>query len=252
MKKLVIVGNWKMNKNIDEAVAFCEGFKEFSNVAKKNNVYVGVASTPLCLSNIVKYSKDMIISAETCHYEDKGAFTGEVSAKMLSDLGVNYCIIGHSERRKYDNETSEKCNLKIKKLLSLNMTPIYCVGETLEEYESNNSKKVVEQQISIGLKDLEEKDFNNFVIAYEPVWSIGTGKSASLEIAEDMCKYIRSLVEKYISLNASKNVIIQYGGSVKTTNAYEYLHSPNIDGVLVGGASLEVESFIELARKGLE
>ncbi len=251
MRNKVIIGNWKMHKNIDEAVTFCKSFKKYSNEMKKHNVLVGVCAPYIDLASIAKYSKDMIIGAQNCHYEDRGAFTGEISHSMLKNIGIKYCIIGHSERRKYFNETSNECNKKIKVLLEDNIIPVYCVGETLEEYEANNTKKVVEKQIKEGLKDLTTKDFDNFVIAYEPVWSIGTGKSASTEIAESVCKYIRDLVAKLISKEASDKVIIQYGGSVKTNNAYDYLHLPDVDGVLVGGASLEVDSFKELASKAL-
>lgn len=252
MRKKVILGNWKMNKNIDEAVAFCEEFKQFAIDINKLNVVVGVASTYLCLPYITKYASSMMIAAQNCHFEEKGAFTGEVSHSMLKSVGINACIIGHSERRKYDNETSVKCNKKIKVLLADGIVPVYCVGETLEEYEAGKTKEIVETQVKEGLEGLTEKDFDYFVIAYEPVWSIGTGRNASVEIAEDVCKFVRDCVEKYVSKGAAEKVIIQYGGSVKTNNAYEYLHSPNIDGVLVGGASLEVNSFKELAHKALD
>lgn len=252
MRKKVILGNWKMNKNIPEAIDFCNKFSDFALDMREKNVIVGVAGTYLVLPSITKFNDKMLISAQNCHFEEKGAFTGEVSHKMLKEIGINSCIIGHSERRKYDNETNLKCNKKIKVLLSDNIVPIYCVGETLEEYENGLTKEVVEKQVKEGLEGLESKDFECFVIAYEPVWSIGTGKNASVEIAEDVCHFIRDCVCKYISKEASEKVIIQYGGSVKTVNAYEYLHCPNIDGVLVGGASLEVESFKELALKALD
>ena len=165
---------------------------------------------------------------------------------MLLDIGINTVIIGHSERRAYDNETSEKCNLKILELLKANMMPIYCVGETLEQFENNLTTDIVKDQLIKGLKDVTIEDLAKLVIAYEPVWSIGTGKNASKEIAENVCAFIRSTIADLYTKEAAENVRILYGGSVKPDNVKAYMSMDNIDGALVGGASLAIESYKEL------
>jgi len=249
MRKKIIIGNWKMNKNIPEAKEFAETFKQYVKQLNKEEVIVGVAPTFLCLADLAKYSDDFVVAGQDCYNVVSGAFTGEVSATMLKDIGINWCLVGHSERRTYFHESSSDCNLKILELLRLDMTPIYCVGETLKEYEEGNSFKVIEEQVKLGLMDVE--DPSKLVIAYEPVWSIGTGKSASKEIAEDVCKFIRDLVAKLYNKKVAEKVLIQYGGSVKPNNVKEYLSTEDIDGVLVGGASLKIDSFEELINNAL-
>ena len=184
----------------------------------------------------------MIVAAQNCHFEDSGAYTGEVSFPMLKDLGVNWCIIGHSERRTYDNETNEKCNKKVVKLVHNDMVPVYCCGETLAQFEAGETKAVVESQIREGLANLCSKCISKVVVAYEPVWSIGTGKNASKEIAEDICKFIRDILRDMYGDSADE-VLILYGGSVKPDNIQAYLSQENVDGALVGGASLKVDSY---------
>ena len=232
-----------MNKTVSEAKDFALQTAELVKFANEHDVLVGVAPTYLCLNTVLENTEGMIVAAQNCHFEDSGAYTGEVSIPMLKDLGVTWCIIGHSERRTYDNETNEKCNKKIVKLIHNDMVPVYCCGETLAQFENGETKKVVEEQIRVGLANLCEKCISKVVVAYEPVWSIGTGKNASKEIAQDICGYIRSVVKELYSAEVADKVIIQYGGSVKPENSYDYLTCPDIDGVLVGGASLKPESF---------
>ena len=243
MRRKLLLGNWKMNKLASEAKEFALASKELIKKAKENNVDMGVAPTYLSLATVKQNaSKDMIVAAQNVHFNDHGAFTGEISVPMLQEYGIDWVLIGHSERRAYDNETNEKCNAKIKVLVANKMVPVYCVGETLEQFEANQTKKVVEEQVRVGLKDLTKEDMENLVIAYEPVWSIGTGKNASVEIAEDVCKFIRDVVRDMFGDIADK-VRILYGGSVKPENIRAYLSCEDVDGALVGGASLKIESY---------
>ena len=243
MRKKLLLGNWKMNKTVGEAKEFASQTAELVKFAKANKVLVGVATTYLCLETVKKKAKGMIVAAQNCHFEDKGAFTGEVSIPMLKDLGIKWCIIGHSERRTYDNETNEKCNKKIAKLVANDMVPVYCVGETLEQYEANDTKKVVKTQVEEGLANLPVDSVKNIVVAYEPVWAIGTGKNASEAIAEDICGFIRKTIRKMYGAKAANKVLVLYGGSVKPENIKAYLSQPNVDGALVGGASLKIDSY---------
>ena len=239
----LLLGNWKMNKTVSEAKEFALGSKEIAAFAKANNILVGVAPTFLCLQTVKENVADnMIVAAQNCHFENNGAFTGEVSIPMLKEIGVNWVIIGHSERRTYDNETNEKCNKKMVKLIENDMVPVYCVGETLEEYVNGKTKDVVKQQVRIGLAGLSKEAVKKIVIAYEPVWAIGTGKSATQEIAQDVCAYVRSVVREMYG-EAAEETLVLYGGSVKPENIKAYLSSPDIDGALVGGASLKLDSY---------
>lgn len=243
MRKKLLLGNWKMNKLNMDAKEFALASMDIVDKAKQNNVDIGVAPTYLSLKTVKDFSnKDMIVAAQNVHYMDHGAYTGEVSIPMLLELGINWVIIGHSERRTYDNETNEKCNLKIKELVKNNMVPVYCVGETLVQFEEGKTKEVVSNQVKEGLKDLTKEEVKNLVVAYEPVWSIGTGKNASKEIAEDICGFIRSILKEMFD-EVSEDIRVLYGGSVKPENVRSYLSMPNVDGALVGGASLKVDSF---------
>lgn len=236
-----------MNKTIAEAKEFALASHEIAEFAAKNNILVGVAPTYLSLAVVKENAKNMIVAAQNCHYEANGAFTGEISIPMLKELGIDHVILGHSERRTYDNETSLKCNKKIHALLENDMVPVYCVGETLEEFEKGLTKSVVSEQIKVGLADLCPKCARKIIIAYEPVWSIGTGKNASTEIAEDVCKFIRNLVKEMYP-GADEDVLILYGGSVKPENVKGYLNQDNVDGALVGGASLKIDSFTNMVK----
>ncbi len=243
MRKKLLLGNWKMNKLAAEAKEFALASKELAKKAKEHNILLGVAPTYLSLQAVKENaSKDMIVAAQNVHFMDHGAYTGEVSIPMLEELGIDWVIIGHSERRTYDNETNEKCNLKIKALLGHNMVPVYCVGETLEQFEKGLTKKVVGEQIKEGLKDLSKDEAKRIVVAYEPVWSIGTGKNASTEIAQDVCKFIRDVLKDMFN-EVSEEILILYGGSVKPENIKAYLSCNDVDGALVGGASLKIESY---------
>ena len=247
-RRKLLMGNWKMNKLASEAKEFAVAAKPLAKEARAARVDLGVAPTYLSLATTRKYAaKTMIVAAQNCHFKESGAYTGEVSIPMLKELGINWVILGHSERRAYDNETSEKCNLKIKELIKNNMVPLYCVGETLAEYEAGQTKAVVEKQVREGLAGLSEEDAKNLVVAYEPVWSIGTGKNASTEIAQDVCHFIRKVLKECVG-KASSKIRILYGGSVKPENIKAYLSCPDVDGALVGGASLKIESYTELLR----
>lgn len=245
-RKKIIIGNWKMNKTIQETQKFFETINSFLAKNKNEDYLLGIAPSYLSLQVAKNLSKEVLIAAQNCHYEENGAFTGEVSVTMLQEIGIHYCIIGHSERRSYYQETSESCNLKIKKLFEKKMIPIYCVGETLQQYEQGMTKETIYSQLEIGLQSIPKEDVEKMIFAYEPVWSIGTGKNASKEIAEDICAFIRLMIENLYDQETAKKVLIQYGGSVKPSNIAEYLNQSNIDGALVGGASLKEESFKEM------
>ena len=232
-----------MNKLASEAKEFAVASRDLAKKAEANNIDLGVAPTYLSLATVKENAaKEMIVAAQNVHFNDHGAFTGEVSIPMLKEFGIDWVLIGHSERRTYDNETNEKCNAKIKALIANNMVPVYCVGETLEQFEANQTKAVVGEQVRVGLKELTAEDVKNLVVAYEPVWSIGTGKNASTEIAEDVCKFIRDVLREMFG-DVADEIRVLYGGSVKPENIKAYLSCPDVDGGLVGGASLKKESY---------
>ena len=243
MRRKLLMGNWKMNKLASEAKEFALASRDLAKKAKANNIDLGVTPTYLSLATVKENAaKEMIVGAQNVHFNDHGAFTGEVSIPMLKEFGIDWSLIGHSERRTYDNETNEKCNAKIKALIENEMVPLYCVGETLEEFEDNKTKEVVGEQVRVGLKDLTSAQVKNLVVAYEPVWSIGTGKNASTEIAQDVCKFIRNVLRELFG-DVADEIRILYGGSVKPENIKAYLSCPDVDGALVGGASLKIDSY---------
>ncbi len=239
MRKPIIVGNWKMNKTIAEAEEFIAAIDPICH----DKADFGVATSFLALQTSIKNAKNLIVAAENCHFEDKGAFTGEVSVPMLKEIGLKWCIVGHSERRQMFGDTDETVNKKVKKLISEGITPIMCCGETLETFEAGKTEEWVRNQISKGLDGVDGKDVASMVIAYEPIWAIGTGKSATKEIAENTCAIVRDQVKKMYGEEVSEKVRIQYGGSVKPENIADYLAEEDIDGALIGGASLKVDSF---------
>ena len=242
-RRKLLMGNWKMNKTSAEAKEFALLSRPLAEKAKLNNIDLGVAPTYLSLATVKENaSKDMIVAAQNVHFKESGAFTGEVSIPMLKEFGIDWVLIGHSERRAYDNETNEKCNLKIKALIANEMVPVYCVGETLAEFEAGDTKKVVGAQVREGLKDLTKEQVRRLVVAYEPVWSIGTGKNASTEIAEDVCKFVRDVLRELFG-EVADEIRVLYGGSVKPENIKAYLSCPDVDGALVGGASLKIDSY---------
>ena len=241
-RRKLLFGNWKMNKTIAESREFAKESKKLLEFANAKGVDIGVAPVYLSLAAVKEENPELTVAAENCHFEDHGAFTGEIAIPMLKEIGVDWVIIGHSERRTYFAETDETCNKKLLALEKAGMTPIFCVGETLQEYEEGRTKEVVGRQTLKGLEGLSKEFVEKMVIAYEPVWSIGTGKNASKEIAQDICSFIRELVREQYG-DAADNVRILYGGSVKPENVHDYLLQADVDGALVGGASLKVDSF---------
>ena len=243
MRKPIIVGNWKMNKNNAETKAF---FEAVDAVAASENATYGIGCPFTDLRTAQDNAKNLIVAAENCHWEDSGAFTGEVSVPMLEEIGIKYCIIGHSERRQMFGDTDETVNKKAKRLLKAGITPILCIGETEAQYDAGETEKVIRDQLTGSLADLCAKCVGSMVIAYEPIWAIGTGKTATNEIAEDVCGYIRGVVAELYGQDVAEKVRIQYGGSVKPATLKALLEQPNIDGALVGGASLQVESYVAM------
>lgn len=245
MRKPIIIGNWKMNKTIAEAVEFIKAVDPVCH----DGATFGVGTSFLALNESIKNAKNLIIAAENCHFKDSGAFTGEVSVPMLEEIGLKYCIIGHSERREMFGDTDETVNLKAKRLIDAGITPILCIGETEAQYDAGETEKVIREQLSGSLADLCPKCVANMVIAYEPIWAIGTGKSATKEDAQKCCAIVRDQVRVMYGDEAADNVRIQYGGSVKPENIVEYMACPDIDGALIGGASLKADSFIDIINK---
>ncbi|MCB2292905.1 triose-phosphate isomerase [Clostridium algoriphilum] len=242
MRKGIIAGNWKMNKTVAEAVVLIEGMKPLVKDAKCDVV---VCPTFLCLDAVIKAAKgtNIKVGAQNMHYEESGAFTGEVSPGMLKEIGVDYVIIGHSERRQYFNETDETVNKKLKAAYSHSIKPILCVGETLSDREGNVTEKVLESQIKLDLAGLIKQQVETLVIAYEPIWAIGTGKTATADQANETIGFIRTTVGAMFGKDVADKVRIQYGGSVKPSTIKEQMGKSDIDGGLIGGASLKAEDF---------
>ena len=238
MRKKIIAGNWKMNNTITEATELVKSIKDGINTDEVDVVLCPNFVSLSTVSDLIDETK-ISLGAQNVYFEDKGAYTGETSVDMLISAGVKYCIVGHSERRAYFNETDEIVNKKVKKLLEKDLNPIICVGETLEQRNEEKMFDVVKSQVINALKDVTKEQMKrNVVIAYEPIWAIGTGVTATDEQAEQMCKYIRDVIAKIYDEVIADKVRIQYGGSVKPSNASKILNMPNIDGALVGGASL--------------
>lgn len=242
-RKKLLLGNWKMNKTPSEAKEFALGCGDMIRFAVEHGIDVGVAPTFVCLQTVVENApKDLIIAAQNCNEHDHGAFTGEISIPMLKEIGINWVILGHSERRTYNGETSLACNAKIKALLASSMTPVYCCGETLETFEAGETKSFVKKQIEEGFAGLTAEEAKKVIVAYEPIWAIGTGKNATKEIAEDTIASIRGVLKSLFG-EAAEEIRILYGGSVKPNNIAEYMSEKDIDGALVGGASLALDSY---------
>lgn len=247
MRKPIIAGNWKMHKTIAEAVEFVNEIK-----GKINNTDVeAVICAPFTLLKDLKEATKgtpIKIGAQNMHYADNGAFTGEISAPMLKELDIDYVVLGHSERRQYFNETNETVNKKVLKALEAGIDPILCIGETLEEREADKTKDVCKVQTEKALENVTAEDMKKVVIAYEPIWAIGTGKTATAEQANDVIAYVREVVKGLYGEEISEEVRIQYGGSVKPSNVSEIMNQTDIDGALVGGASLQPADFTELVN----
>ena len=245
MRTPIIAGNWKMNKTLKEAVELVQGIKG----GERKKGVEAVICVPFTHLNRLKEEikgTDIKLGAQNMHWEDSGAYTGEISPAMLAEIGIDYVIIGHSERRQYFNETDETVNKKIKSALKYKIAPIVCVGETLEQREKEIEKDIVKDQVLNALEEIEAEDVKKIVFAYEPIWAIGTGRTASSKDANDMLGFIRETICSKYGEEVSSNVRIQYGGSVKPNNIKELMAEEHIDGALVGGASLKVEDFLKL------
>ncbi len=240
MRKKIVAGNWKMNMTVSEAKALCEKLLPLVKDSKADVLFCVPSIDITTVAEAVKGS-NVIVGAENLYFEDKGAYTGEISADMLLDAGCKYVIIGHSERREYFNETNEIVNRKVRKAIEKGLTPIMCCGETLAQRETGITIDFIRQQIKCGLKDVAAEDVAKMVIAYEPIWAIGTGVTATTAQAQEVCHAIRETVAEVYGKETAEAVRIQYGGSVNAKNAAELFAEPDIDGGLVGGASLKEE-----------
>ena len=245
MRIPLIAGNWKMFKTKAEALAFAE---EFKGLYQGTDVQAAICAPFTNLEALVEAFKDtnIMVGAQNVHFADEGAYTGEISVSMLEEIGVDLCIIGHSERRQYFGETDETCNLKLKKLFEGSIRPILCVGESLEERDADKAFDIVKGQLEADLEGIAGEDIKKLVIAYEPIWAIGTGRTATPDQAEEMCAFIRETLIALYDEEVADEVIIQYGGSVKPANATEIMNQEEIDGALVGGASLKAKDFMEI------
>ena len=248
MKKLYLIGNMKMNMSFAELEPY---FEKLVSIASTSTNVVGVC-VPSVYLNLAKYALEgskVLYGGENMHYEDKGAFTGEISADMLLDFNSDLVIVGHSERRQYFKESDGDVNLKVKKALEKGITPILCFGETLDERNNNMAYSVVEKQLIGALQDLDGEDIERIIFAYEPVWAIGTGVSATSSQAEEMCSFAKRILTEQFDV---KNSIMLYGGSLKASNAEEILSEKSIDGGLIGGACLKINEFEEIINTKVE
>ena len=251
MRKPIIAGNWKMFKTRDEAINFIlQVNNKVPSIDQVDSVICAQFTVLRCL--VKRQLENLRIGAQNMHFADEGAYTGEVSGLMLKSIGVSYVIIGHSERRAMFNETDEAINKKLKKAFEVELTPILCVGESLEEREGGLTEKKLEGQLVKDLEGLTKEQVANMVIAYEPIWAIGTGRTATSQIADETCGFVRSVVAKLYDQATADAIRIQYGGSVKTSNIDELMSMPNIDGALIGGASLKAEDFITLVNAAVK
>lgn len=251
-RRPIFAANWKMNKGPSETEDFAKAF--LSKVQHQTfpcDIVIAPPFVSLAMaSKLFGNVSAVALAAQNCSQFDSGAYTGEVSAMMLKEFFVHYVILGHSERRAIYGETDEFINAKVRKARELNFKPIFCIGETLEERKAKKLEEVLRRQVTVGLDGLSEKDVVDTVIAYEPVWAIGTGVTATAEQAQEAHAFVRSLVGEKFGADAAAKVRIQYGGSVKPANAKELMDCPDIDGALIGGASLEVQSFLDIITNG--
>ncbi len=245
MRIPIIAGNWKMYKTIAEAKEFAE---DLPQIGDQVEAVICAPFTALAALSEALQGKNISLGAQNVHWEEEGAYTGEISPLMLKELGVQYVIIGHSERRAYFNETDETVNQRVHAALKHGLSPIICVGEDLEQRESGRTKEVVKVQMEAAMKEISEEQITQVVIAYEPIWAIGTGKTSSAEDANEVIGYIRQLIADQYDQSLANQVRIQYGGSVKPENIDGFMAQRDIDGVLVGGASLKADSFLALVK----
>lgn len=247
MRKKIIAGNWKMNKTPSEAKALAEAIVQKVSGAKCDVV---VCPTAVCIPGVADAVKgsNVAVGGQNVHFKESGAYTGEIAASMLTDIGAEYVIIGHSERRQYFGETDETVNLRTKAALAGGLNPIVCVGESFAEREAGIMDDTVRRQTKLALLGIEKADAEKVVIAYEPIWAIGTGKTATAEQADEVCGIIRETVAKLYGGDTAEKIRIQYGGSMNAGNAAELLSKPNIDGGLIGGASLKPDDFAVIVK----
>ena len=249
MRTPIIAGNWKLNKTVSEAVSLTTDLVKLVNNITDVEIVIAPVFTALSTVHDAINGSNIQLAAQDVYWENSGAFTGEVSAPMLKDVGCNYVIIGHSERRQYFGETNETVNQKVKAALLHELKPIICVGELLEERETGKTDSVIEDQVKGGIVDISESDMESCVIAYEPVWAIGTGKTATPDQAQEVHNFIRNILVDCYSDKLASQIRIQYGGSVKPENAAELMSQQDVDGALVGGASLDADSFAEIVKQ---
>ena len=243
----IIAGNWKMNNTIAEGVKLV---KDLAPLVKDATVTVVVCPTATALSSVAEAVKgtNIHVGAQNVHWEPKGAFTGEISTGMLNEIGVDYCVLGHSERRQYFGETDEGVNKRAKAAFAAGITPIICCGETLEQREAGGYLDFIAGQVKAALAGFKPEEVAKVVVAYEPIWAIGTGKTATFDQAEEVCAYIRKTVAAEFGQEAADSIRIQYGGSVKPATIKDLMKQPNVDGALVGGASLKAKDFSEIVN----
>lgn len=249
MTQTVIAANWKLNNAVNESLMLVAGLQANLKITPAVEVVLAPPFTALYSVGIAIADTQLKLASQNIYWEDKGAFTGEISGPLLKDVGCEYVIIGHSERRKYFNETNETVNKRILAALRNDLKPIMCVGETLEERETEKTFDILEKQLKGGFVGLQQKDLENFVIAYEPVWAIGTGKNATSEQIEEAHHFIRNYVAKHIDAPTANSIKILYGGSVKASNCKDIYKQKNVNGLLVGGASLDAKGFADIVAQ---
>ncbi len=249
MRKKTVAGNWKMNTTVSEGLNLTKEIKQKTETINTSETEIIIIPPFVHLIKIKENLGDKIkLGAQNCSAKEKGAFTGEISVKMLKDINIDYCLVGHSERRQYHNETNELLKQKINLLLSENITPIYCCGEKLNQRQENKHFEIIKEQITQSLFHLDIQDIKKIIIAYEPVWAIGTGKTASPEQAQEIHNYIRTLLSDKYNNKTAADITILYGGSCNPANAKKIFSMPDIDGGLIGGASLKSNDFIEIIK----
>jgi triosephosphate isomerase len=251
MRRPIIAGNWKMYKTVQEAIDIAVGLKRKFYTFAEADIVICPPFTALSKVSEAISDSSIMLGAQDVYWEDEGAFTGEISPKMLKDAGARYVIIGHSERRAYFNETDENVNRKVKTVLRYGMVPIMCIGERLEDRDNGMTFEVLEKQITRGLKDFTKEEVIRIVIAYEPVWAIGTGRTATPHEAQESHKFIRDLISRLYEKETALKIRIQYGGSVKPENIAKLMAEEDIDGALVGGASLDLNSFVQIVENSV-
>lgn len=248
MRKPIIAGNWKMHNTITEAMQLMKGLIPLVKGVRGTEVVVCPPATALAVVGSALHGKNVLLGAQNVHWAESGAFTGEISPKMLKELGVRYVIVGHSERRQYFGETDAAVNQRAQAALREGLSPIICVGEALATREKGTYKRFVARQVKLALTGITAKEAERIVIAYEPIWAIGTGKTATFEEAEEVCAHIRQTVAKLLGEEAAEALRIQYGGSVKPDTIAGLMAKPNVDGALVGGAALKANEFAAIVK----